>query len=195
MRFAFPLIASLGLGACVTLAQEQQPVAQNQEMQKVANVLAGNWRFKMKSEPTPDGNAVQTGEGLEIWRTGPGGMPLIEENHIIMKGQDFYDYAAIWWDDKARQARGIWCDTGINDQGCTSFEVQSEGAQVVLIGEYEQKGNKFAWREVFARTSPTSLTQTLFIGEPGGLLKQVSTVNATIVNVAEAPGSKSRVTQ
>ena len=186
--FNFQLIAWLWFGVLVTTGQAQErSVVKNPEMQKLANILAGNWRFKRKGEPTPEGKAGQTGEGLEVWRTEPGSMPLIEENHITMNGEDFYDYAAIWWDSKARRAQGIWCDSELNDQGCTGFDVNWEGEQVVLTGEYEQGGKRFAWREVFARTTPTSLTQTLYIGTPGGELKRVSTINATRLSVAESP--------
>lgn len=193
--FGLLLITWFGSGASATSARAQQTGNQHEVMRNLSHVLEGTWRFAIESKPSPEGRVGQPGTGLEVWRAEPGGTPFIEENQMRIDGQDFYDYAAIWWDDKAHQARGMWCDSGINDQGCTTFDVQSEGPQVVLIGEYEQKGKRFMWREVFARTSSTSLTQTLFIGEPGGLLKQVSTVNATIVNVAEAPGTKSQVTQ
>src|SRR6185437_13918390 len=78
---------------------------------------------------------------------------------------------------KMQDLQGIWCDTEMNDQGCTNFAVTWEGEQIVMTGEYESAGKKFAWRETFARNSEHSLTQTLYVGQPGRDLKLVSTIS------------------
>jgi hypothetical protein len=45
-----------------------------------------------------------------MWRTGAGGLPLVEEFRVTTsKGKELVDYAAIWWDDQAKKYRGIWC--------------------------------------------------------------------------------------
>ena len=117
--------------------------------------------------------------GIEIWRTTSGGAPLVEENHMTIDGKESYDYAAIWWNGKAQNAQGIWCDAEINDQGCTGFAVTWKGEQIVMSGEYESGGKRFAWRETLERKSEDSLTQTLHIGQSAGELKLVSTTALT----------------
>ena len=121
---------------------------------------------------------------VEVWRAAPGGMPLIEENHMKATDGESYDYAAVWWNGKTQKYQGIWC-ADINDEGCNGFAAKLEGNQVVMTGEWELNGKRRAWREAFAPTSSTSLTQTLEIGEPGGELKRVTAINAT--SVSEAP--------
>jgi ketosteroid isomerase-like protein len=122
-------------------------------------------------------------------------MPLVEENHIKTTGGESYDYAAVWWSGKAQKYQGIWC-ADINDEGCNGFEAKLEGNQVVMTGEWEQNGKRRAWREAFAPTSSTSVTQSLEIGEPGGELKRVSAINATKVRevpMIDAPAAESEL--
>ena len=46
-------------------------------------------------------------------------MPLTEEfRTTTANGEKLSDYAAVWWDGKAKKIRGIWC-ANFNDQGCT----------------------------------------------------------------------------
>lgn len=150
------------------------------EMQKLVNALSGTWSFTMEIEPSrrlPNGG---TGEGVEVWRASPGGMPLIEENHMKSTDGEADDSAAIWWDGKAQKYKGIWCAT-FNDEGCTSFDARWEGHQFVNTGEWENAGKRRAWYEVFSFPTLNSFIQTSDVGEPGGELKRVTTIRATRV--------------
>jgi len=105
-------------------------------------------------------------------------MPLTEEfRATTASGEKLTDYAAVWWDGKTKNVRGIWC-ADFNDQGCTPFEVTSRDSDIEMTGEYESKGKSAAWREVFHLTSATTFTQTLYVGAPGEELKKVSTIVA-----------------
>jgi hypothetical protein len=154
------------------------------EMQTLARILSGAWSGTLKVEPTSELPSGGTGEVSEVWRASPGGMPLVEENHIRTTSGESYDYAAVWWNGKAQKYQGIWC-ADINDEGCNGFEAKLERNQLVMTGDWEKKGKRRAWREVFAQTSTTSVTQSLEIGEPGAELKRVSAIDAT--KVMEAP--------
>ena len=148
-------------------------------MDKLIHALSGVWRYSMRSPANsqqPNGTVT---DGTELWRPTSGGAPLVEENHMTINGKAAYHYAAIWWNGKTQSAQGIWCDSEINDQGCTGFAVTWEGEQIVMSGEYESAGKRFAWRETFERKSEDSLTQTLHIGQPTGELKLVSTLALT----------------
>lgn len=51
------------------------------EMQRLVNSLSGTWSISEQYEPSermPNGGV---GEGEEVWRSGPGGLSLIEEYH------------------------------------------------------------------------------------------------------------------
>src|SRR6476660_182974 len=96
---------------------------------KVVNALSGMWSIRETSD-----HGEATGE--EVWQGGTGGMPLTEEFRIVTaSGDKLSDYAAIWWDSKAKKVRGIWC-ADFNDKGCTPFEVTSRDGDIEMKGEY-----------------------------------------------------------
>jgi hypothetical protein len=141
------------------------------DFRKIVNSLSGKWSIQETSD-----HGTTTGE--EVWQTGPGGMPLIEDFRATSAtGENLNDYAAIWWDSKAKKNRGVWC-AEFNDQGCTPFEVAWRASDIVMTGQYDSKGRAMAWKEVFHITSPTTFTQILYIGTPGEELKKVSTIVA-----------------
>ena len=107
-------------------------------------------------------------------------MPLIEEYHSkTSAGKDAYDYAAVWWDAKAKQYQGIWC-ADFNSEGCTPFTVRKgEGAKIEMTGEFWNGGKKFVWREVFHLTTPTSFAQILEQASAGAQLRVAVTIHAT----------------
>jgi ketosteroid isomerase-like protein len=140
------------------------------QMRGIADTLAGTWSITLTDK---DGHPI--GEGEEVWKAAPGATALIEENRSKVKGESTDDYASIWWDSKAQKVHGIWCDGSINDEGCSGFDVTLEGADVVLTGEWESQRKRQAWREVFS-SAGASMTQTLYVGEPGKELKLASTI-------------------
>jgi ketosteroid isomerase-like protein len=132
------------------------------DFQKIVSTLSGKWSIRETSD-----HGETTGE--ELWQGGSSGMPLVEDFRATSAtGEKSTDYAATWWDSKAKKIRGVWC-AEFNDQGCTPFE---------MTGEYDARGKTTAWRELFHVTSSTTFTQILYMGTPGGDLKKVSTIVA-----------------
>jgi hypothetical protein len=161
------LTAALISAAVASSAEDQSQT----NFRKVVSALSGKWSIRETSD-----HGETTGE--EVWQGGADGMPLTEEfRATTASGDRSTDYAAVWWDGKAKKVRGIWC-ADFNDQGCTPFEVTSRGSDIEMTGEYESKGKSTAWKEVFHVTSATTFTQTLYLGTPGGELKKVSTIVA-----------------
>lgn len=143
------------------------------QMHTIADMLAGTWSITWIDM---DGHVI--GEGEEVWKSAPGGSAFIEENRSKVNGESAEDYAAMWWDNKAHKVHGIWCDSAINDEGCSGFDVTLEGKDVVLSGQWEYQTKRQTWREVFSG-SPATMSQTLYIGEPGKELKPASTIRGT----------------
>jgi hypothetical protein len=94
------------------------------------------------------------------------------------RGADQYDFAAIWWDAKAKQFQGIWC-ADFNDEGCTPFKIKRDGDKIEMTGEYSANEKRFFWREVFHVTTPISFTQILELGAATSELNVASTIHAT----------------
>ena len=148
-------------------AQDQSKTS----FRRVVSALSGKWSIRETSE-----HGETTGE--EVWQGGTGGMPLTEEfRATTANGKKLTDYAAVWRDGKTKNVRGIWC-ADFNDQGCTPFEVTWHGNDIDMTGEYESKGNRMAWKEIFHVTSAATFTQTLYAGTRGEELKKVSTIVA-----------------
>jgi hypothetical protein len=157
------------IGVAVLSCSAQGEVDAN--FRKVVSALSGKWSVRESSDP-----GETTGE--EVWQGGIGGMPLTEEFRAsTASGEKLTDYAAVWWDSKAKKVSGIWC-ADFNDQGCTPFEVTWRGGDIEMTGEYNSKGKATAWKEVFHLTSATTFTQILYMGTPSEELKRVSTIVA-----------------
>ena len=161
-------------------------IAPHNEMQQLSHVFAGRWSGKITSDP----GSRQEGTADEIWRLSPDQLTLVEENHMNTAKGDSYDYAALWWNPKAHKYEGIWC-AEINDEGCSGFDATLKDNQVEMTGEWEQKGHRRTWREVFARPDQSSSIQTLDIGEPGGELKRASAIRASKIAEGSTDSSNS----
>lgn len=157
----------------------------NAEIQKLSDLLLGRWSGILTTEAA----SHERGRADETWRLSPGGLTLVEENRLSTPNGDSFDYAAVWWNPKAQKYQGIWC-ADINDEGCNGFDATLKGEQVEMTGEWEQKGHRRAWREVFSRPDADSSIQTLDIGEPGGELKRVSAIRATKITEGSTELSK-----
>jgi hypothetical protein len=162
-----------------TSDRDQEP-GPGSSMQKLVDALSGRWSI---SQSNADGTTAQ---GEEIWRVGAGGVPLVEEYRVTnSKGRELADYAAFWWDNKAKKYRGIWC-AHFTDQGCSPFDVRWSGNKIEMNGEYDVAGRRFSWKEGIELIGHDSFTQTLAIGPAGGELKLDGTVRGT-----RLPGARS----
>ena len=127
MKRAFAIAVISTLTATAVLAGATQDDAPA-DLRKLVSALSGKWSIRENSD-----NGATTGE--EGWQTGPGGMPFIEEFRAsTASGEKSNDYAALWWDSKAKKIRGVWC-ADFNDQGCTPFEVNWRDNDIEMAGE------------------------------------------------------------
>jgi hypothetical protein len=90
---------------------------------------------------------------------------VIEEYHSVDDhGKAFAGLALGWWDDQVNRFRITSCD---NQEGCRLLSASWEsGAWLVRDTGFE---------EVFSDITPTSFTQTLYVGAPGST-KHVMTI-------------------
>ncbi len=176
------MIRVILIAVVITLANAQQlppqPGADDltavaPQMRAIVNALRGAWSIAWI-----DDNGRTIGKGEETWMIAPGGSAFIEDNRSVVNEKPADDYAVMWWDGKAQKVRGIWCQAAINDEGCSGFDVALDGGKVVLTGEWEYRGKRQAWREVFEVTGMT-LIQTLHIGEPGKEMRLSGTIRGT----------------
>lgn len=168
---------------CVGTGVAQQHAANvsasEMQMTKLAKALGGTWSITIKDEPGPENPKGETYSGKEIWSS-PGGGPVMEQFSAKSSSGEQAESALFWWDLKTSKYHGLWC-APINDDGCNGFEAHWEGNRLINDGEWAYQGHRSVWHEIFEVLSPTEFVQTLFIGEPGGELKLVSTIRGTKV--------------
>jgi hypothetical protein len=186
MKIAF-LIAAVYLVSAVNTADGQDksarattdsqntaatPEKPQLEAAKVLRALEGRWSIVEELAPDATSPNGGKGEGHELWRPGPGGYSVVEEYQSREGNRDISGLGLLWWDDAAQGFRTLWCDS-TNPGGCISFKnvLHWEGSNLVLVEDYEIKGKKFTFKEVFGDITLQSFTQTLYGAAAGAPLK------------------------
>ncbi len=152
------------------------------QMQSLTQAIGGKWSVAYKFEPDASNPKGSTGEGEEVWRTGPGGFTLMEEEHFRTPQGEVFLFALHWWDKSTNSFRGVLC----NNSGPAACDVDTyyhsslkwDGKQFVIDLEFPQGAKKMLWHEVISEFTPTSFTQTGDIGEVGGPLSRAVTAHA-----------------
>lgn len=142
----------------------QQPTAERvlSETNKLLKALQGTWAVTKHSE------GGGTGKGTESWRPGPGNRSVIEEYHSVdAHGKTFAGLALGWWDDQLNRFRITWCDS---QEGCRILSASWERSAWVV--------RDTGFEEVFSDITPTSFTQTLYVGTSADT-KRVMMIEAT----------------
>jgi hypothetical protein len=155
-----------------TLPTQTTALKPGTQMGKLLRAFEGTWAIHEKFAPdssTPDG---ATGEGRIVWRPGPGGFSLVEDYQSKQGDRQVTGLGVFWWEESSGGYRTIWCDS-TNPGGCIYFKnvARWDGAQLVLVEDYEMNGKKFTFKEVFGDITQNTFTQTLYGGESGGSLK------------------------
>ena len=193
------LVLSAALGSAAGQTDQKPPVTPAKEtaadpateakpgpqIERLLKALEGTWSIKEKLAPDAATPGGATGEGKIVWRRGPGGFSVIEDYQSKQGSREVIGLAVFWWDDTAQGYRTIWCDS-TNPGGCINFKNLAHwtDGQLVLVEDYEIKGKKFVFKEVFGNITSDAFTQTLYGGESSKELKVDQTIQATRV-----PGS------
>src|SRR5579859_1792784 len=176
-----------------SLASTNDPRDVAPEMKSLIKALAGRWSISEKLEPaeaTPNGGV---GEGEEIWRPGPGGFTLLEEEHIRTPYGERFLLSLQWWDKSTNSFHGMLCN-GAGPAGCNLESTKSvltwDGKRYVIDMGFSSHDKRMIWHEVFTEFTSTSFTQTGDVGEVGGPLKRSITIHATKIGEVDSPFSE-----
>ena len=185
---AIELLAFAVVGVAVTQTGHGQATAVrvpaepkgSPQIEKMLRAFEGTWSIKEKFAPDAGSPNGATGEGQIVWRAGPGGFSVIEEYRSRRSGTEVTGLGVFWWDEAARGYRTIWCDS-TNPGGCIGFKnvARWKGPQFVLVEDYEVKGKRVIFTEVFGDIAPGAFTQTLSSGESGKELNVDQIIQAT----------------
>ncbi|HEX3321085.1 MAG TPA: hypothetical protein VHR84_10310 [Terriglobales bacterium] len=184
------LLGFVASAVCLTCFGQTKQSAEKRptpapEMQSLERAFVGRWSTTYKFEPGGMSSDGGVGKGEEVWRTGPGGFTLMEEEHVQAPFGEIFLFALHWWDKSTNSLHGMLC----NNSGATTCNVDSyynsslkwDGKQLVIDLRFPQGEKKMLWHEVWSRITDTSFTQTGDIREVGVPGKRVLTVQGTKV--------------
>ena len=146
---------------------------------EVQNLMLGTWAIKADYAPSKEAPNGVTGEGIEVWRPGPGGYSIVEAYHEKNARGEIYGFVPFWWDADLQGLRFLWCDS-TNPRGCelSKYVAKWESNRLVYREDREDNGKKITHQEVFEDITPASFSQILSEGPAGSRLKRVLTIRA-----------------
>lgn len=160
----------------------------------LAKALKGRWQT-LVYRGDPQGSVVSQeapDHGEQVWRSGPGGLTLIEEEHVASRDGDQYVLAIHWWDRSTNTLKGMLC----NNSGSGACNVDSfyrsrlnwDGKRLTIDFVFPQASKLMLWHEELGDFTGVSFTQTGDMGEVGGPLRRVVTIRARRVGEASDGG-------
>jgi hypothetical protein len=161
-------------------------------MQSLTKALGGKWSTTYEFAPGGMSPTGGTGTGEEVWRIGPGGYVLMEEEHVRASFGEVYLIAFHWWDKNTNSLRGMLCNNS-GPAACdfntySNSSLKWDGKQLTIDMGFPQDGKKMTWHEVWSGITATSFTQTGDMGEVGGPLKRAVTIHGTkVAEVEQSP--------
>jgi hypothetical protein len=146
----------------------------------VQNLMLGTWAIKVEYPHSPDWPDGGTGEGVEVWWSGPGGYSVIEEYYEKNAKGETQLFIPNWWDSQAEGQRFLGCGDTLPD-GCTLSKnvAKWEGNRNVYYEDDEEAGKKITQQEVFEDITSVSFFQFLAEGPSGGELKPTAKIRGT----------------
>ena len=156
------------------------------DMQKMIKAFAGKWTVTVKTEAAM-GMPASESKGDASFTRGPGGLSLIEEFRSQGSMGNFRGHGVVYWDEKAKNFTGLWCDT-MTPGGCGNGGTSKwEGDKVVGTMEMpDEKGAMAKYKMTYADIKPDSFTFTM--DAPDG--KTMMTINYTRAATATTPAAK-----
>lgn len=163
------------------------------EFQSLTKAFAGRWATTYDFVPGVMSAAGGSGTGEEIWRPGPGGYVLLEEEHALTPDGELFLMALHWWDKNTNSLRGMLCNNSgpepCNVNTYFNSTLKWDGKQLIIEMRFSQGEKKMLWHEEWSDITTTTFTQTGEMGEVGGPLKKAVTIHAVKIP-AEEVGAK-----
>lgn len=165
------------------------------QLQQLSQALAGKWKLDVRFEAdSSSGLKAMEGTGEEAWSTGPGGITLIEQEHIPSPQGDVFLMGLIWWDSSRNQLGGMECNSylpvtcdlkgGLND-----IALSWDGRKFQIDEQEVHEGRHTVWHEYWTGISRDSFTQTGDVTHPDGTTVRFLTIHARRVKELKSLGA------
>jgi hypothetical protein len=159
----------------------------------LAKALSGKWQLHVRFEPSSATARAIEGSGAESWSPGPGGIGLIEQEHIPSPEGDAFLLGVIWWDGTTKQLAGMECNSHLlftcDLKGALNDITLNWGGKRFQIDEVEtHDGKRTVWHESWTDITPTSFVQTGNVTQPDGTTVRVMNIRAHRVKELQTLG-------
>jgi hypothetical protein len=168
---------------CAGQTASPPPSSASNPLQALTRVLAGKWQLDVRFEATAStGNKVIAGPGEESWSAGPGGITLIEQEHIPSPYGDTFLMGVIWWNGSSNHLGGVECNNYLpmtcDLKGALNDVTVSWDGRKFEIDELEtHDGRHTVWHEYWTDITPESFTQTGDVTQPDGTTTRFMTIH------------------
>ena len=202
MKAASPVVVTTLLAFALTplasIAQSpaSPPDPSPNSLQTLTKALAGKWQLDVRFEAAAStGNKVFAGPGEESWSAGPGGITLIEQEHMPSPGGDTFLMGVIWWDRAQNRLGGVECNSysprtcdlkgGLND-----ITISWDGRKFEIDEQEVHNGRHTVWHEYWTDITPDSFTQSGDVTQPDGTTVRFMTVHGIRVKDLKTIGGE-----
>jgi len=142
-------------------APEVPSAKQSEEMKKMTDTFAGQWKTTATIEKSDFFPVSGTATGRSDFRSGPAGNSLVERARSHGAMGLFAGLGVFWWDAKAAAYRGLWCDSLAPD-GCDALGTgQWSGNSLVFNADVDMGQNKLHMRETYSDITVDAFTFTM----------------------------------
>lgn len=163
-------------------------------LEALTRALAGKWQLDVRFEAAPStGGKVITGAGEESWSAGPGGITLLEQEHIPSPSGDTFLMGVIWWDSAKGLLGGLECNSYLpmtcDLKGALNDVTLSWDGKKFQIDELEtHEGRRTVWHEYWNNITSDSFDQTGDVTQPDGTTSRFMTVHGKRVKTLKTIG-------
>ena len=174
-----------GALACLSVRETEgnrsvHPGSAGMEIQQLIRSFSGQWAIEFTIEPSKSLPKGGQGHGTELWRSGPGGLSLIEEYESQGDDGSNIGHGIFWFEESHHHFQVLWCANDV-PSGCMAI---SEGAtwkdgELVLQHRWESRGKVHIMKEVFSEIKAGSFSQTVYMGDGSGNLEVQYKIRAT----------------
>ena len=190
---------TLAIVAIVPVSGRAQSVAPSASaastpLATLAKALAGKWRLQVHFEPgSAAGSTAIDGTGEESWSQGPGGIDIVEQEHIPSPSGDAFLMGVIWWDGATKRLAGMECNSHLpftcDLKGALNDIAMTLDGKRFQIDEVEtHDGKRTVWHEYWTDITPTSFVQSGDVTQPDGTTTRFMNIRATRVKTLKTLG-------
>ena len=164
-------------------------------LKALTQVLAGKWQLDVRFEATPStGNKAIAGLGEESWSAGPGGITLIEQEHIPSPSGDTFLMGVIWWDSTKDHLGGMECNSDLPvtcdlKGGLNDISISWDGKKFQIDERETHNGRHTVWHEYWTDITTDSFTQTGDVTQPDGTTVRFMTIHGRRVKELKTIGT------